>query len=75
MSAIIYDIDFPMANLPRTQDLKELPQGCNAYVGYAIVVGVADIEARRGEAPNNHFIAFNRFCAACICICIRIIIK
>ena len=43
----------------------ELPQGRNANV-VAVIVVVADAEASRGEAPNNHLIPVNVLFTACI---------
>jgi hypothetical protein len=43
----------------------ELPQGRNANEVVAIVADV-DVEASRGEAPNNHLVALNILFTACI---------
>ena len=44
----------------------ELPQGRNANAAVAIVAAAVDVEASRGEAPNNHSIALNILLTVCI---------
>jgi len=44
----------------------ELPQGRNANVVVDKDVVVVDVEASRGEAPNNCLIALNFIFTACI---------